>query len=261
MPEPGKPPSPRPADGGPERTAGANGNDGAPAGAPLPGLAAVVAAPDRPDPGFEIVSAEPVPRSSAPTLRFRLEVGDESGIALHFIALTVLITVEPGMRSYDPVTRDRLVELFGEPERWGSTTGAFRWTQVDRVVPGFSGEGAFDLDVPCTYDHEIAATKYFGGIEDGAYPLRFHFNGTTYYEGDDGRLQILPLAWDRSARFELPVAVWRQMIDAHYPRGGWLRLTEETLRDLGRHKAASGAPTMDECVRALLEGAAGEEPS
>ena len=47
------------------------------------------------------------------------------------------------------------------------------------------------------------------------------------------------------------------MIDSHYPQGGWLRLTESTLQDLGRHKADSGAPTMDECVRGLLDGAKG----
>lgn len=243
----------------PGQAPGSNGNGATPASGPQ-AQAQATAAPGRPDPAFEIVGAEAVPRSSTPTLRFSLDVSDESGIPVHFIALTVLITVEPGMRSYDPETRERLVELFGEPERWGSTTGAFRWTQVDRVVPGFIGRGAFDLFAPCSYDHEIASTKYFSGIDDGAYPLQFHFNGTTYYEGEDGRLQILPLAWDRSARFELPAEVWRGMIAAHYPRGGWLRLSEETLRDLGRHKAETGAPTIDACVRGLLESAE-EEPT
>lgn len=213
--------------------------------------------PDRPDPAFEITRAEVVPRSSTPTLRFHLEVSDESGIPIHFIALSVLITIEPGMRAYDDETRAQLVELFGEPERWGSTTGSFRWTQVDTVVNAFTGRGGFKVPVACTYDQEISATKYFGGIDEGVYPLRFHFNGTTYYEGPEGRLQMLPLAWDRSARFELPVSIWREMIGSHYPRGGWLRLGEETLRELGRHKAATGAPTMDACVRGLLDAAPG----
>lgn len=217
--------------------------------------AAVEPRPDRPDPAFEIISTEAVPRSSIPTLRFHAEVSDLSGIRIQFIALSVLITIEPGLRTYDPATRERLVELFGEPERWGSTTGAFRWTQVETVVPAFTGQGSFRFAVECSYDHEIAATKYFAGISEGVYPLQMHFNGTTYYEDEGGRLQILPLAWDRSTRFELPVPVWREMIDSHYPLGGWLRLSEQTLLDLGRHKAASGAPTIDDCVRGLLEQA------
>lgn len=247
-----------------EANGSSNGNPagaGTGAGTPdqVPAPAAVEAPPDRPDPAFEIVAAEVVPRSSTPTLRFAAEVSDRSGIPVHFIALSVLITIEPGLRTYDPETRERLVELFGEPERWGSTTGAFRWTQVETVVPAFTGDGSFRFAVECTYDHEIAATKYFAGITEGSYPLQFHFNGTTYYEGTDGRLQILPLAWDRSTRFELPAATWREMIDSHYPHGSWLRLEEETLQALGHRKAQSGAPTMDDCIRGLLgQGSEGE---
>lgn len=230
------------------------GTDGTPANggttttAPEPPL-------DRPDPDFEITGAEVVARAATPTLRFNIEITDASAIRIHFIALSALITVEPGMRTYESDDRERLVELFGEPERWGSTTGAFRWTQVDTVVPAFTERGSLRLPVQCTYDHEIAATKYFGGIDSGTYPLQFHFNGTVYYEGADGRLQMLPLAWDRSARFELPVETWRRMIDLHYPEGGWMRLGTETLRRLGQRKAESGAPTMDDCISRLLDRA------
>lgn len=245
MPEPGRPVTGN--GNGNLATAAAGGRGPRATGATAP-------PPGRPDPSFEVVAAEAVPRSSVPTLSFAVEVTEPSGAPIHFIALSALVTVEPGLRSYDAETRERLVELFGEPARWGSTTGAFRWTQVDRVVPAFSDRGRFEIPVECTYDHEIAATKYFSGVRDGGFPLRFHFNGTTYYELE-GRLQMLPLAWDRSARFELPARTWRGMIEAHYPRGGWLRLSEATLRDLGRRKAAVGAPTMDECVRGLLAGA------
>ncbi len=206
----------------------------------------------RPDPAFTVLGAEPVPRSSAPTLRFRLGVEDDSGVPVQFIVLSVLVTIEPGRRDYAPADRERLVELFGEPERWGSTTGSFRWTQVSTVVGPFERSGLIDVDVECTYDHEVAVTKYFGGIGNGAYPLQMHFNGTVYYLGEQGSLQVMPLAWDRSARFDLPVATWRRMIDGHYPGGAWLRVEEETLHELSRLKAATGAPTTDAAIRALI---------
>ena len=44
--------------------------------------------------------------------------------------------------------------------------------------------------MPCTYDLEVAAAKYFYSLPDGDVPLRFHFNGTIFYRGEDGRLQI-----------------------------------------------------------------------
>ncbi len=252
--------------------AGQTGNDGSGgngAAHPRPDLETELpqsgAAADRPDPDFEITGARPVASASVPTLRFDARVSDTSGRRVYFIALAILLTVEPGMRRYDDSSRARLVELFGEPERWGSTTGSFRWAQVDVVVPAFTGAGDFHFDVPCSYDHEIAATKYFGGVREGTYPLQMHFNGTVYYDAagpgeasTDGLLQMLPLAWDRSARWELPVQTWREMIAAHYPEGGWLRLQEETLSRLGRHKAASGAPTLDAAVSGLLDKAEGE---
>lgn len=210
---------------------------------------------DRPDPEFDVVSADVVPRSATPTLSFAVEVRDDSGLQIQMIALSVLITIEPSLRAYEPADRERLIELFGEPERWGSTASVLRWAQVETVVPAFAGRGAHTFAVQCTYDHEIAATKYFAGVGDGVYPLRFHFNGTTYYEGPGGRTQMVPLAWDRSTRFELPVATWRRMIASHYPRGGWVGIGEETLARLARYRTATGAPTVDAAIEDLLDRA------
>ncbi len=43
--------------------------------------------------------------------------------------------VEPAKRTYDAATRERLVELFGAPERWAATTRSFLWRRVDVLVP------------------------------------------------------------------------------------------------------------------------------
>lgn len=209
---------------------------------------------EQPDLEFEIVSARPVDRAVAPTLSFGARVSDRSGIGVYTIALTVLFTIEPGKRGYSATDRERLVELFGEPERWASTTGSFRWSQVDVLVPSFTGEAQFQIDLPCTYDHEIAATKYFGGLEDGIAPLQLHFNGTVFYRGADGQLQLTLLPWDLSVRYGLPVETWRSMVSDHYPEGEWIRLAPSTLERLGRRKAATGSATFDATVADLMDG-------
>jgi hypothetical protein len=206
-----------------------------------------------PDPDFEVLSASPVERAAAPTVGFRVRVTDASARRVFTIALTAVITIEPSKRSYDPDSRERLVELFGEPERWASTTTNFRWAQTDALVPAFEGSTEFDLVVACTYDLELAAAKYFHGLADGAAPLRFHFNGTVFYEADDGRMQIVQIPWDRSPRFEMPIDVWRQTIDAAYPYRGWIPVHVDTITQLEKIKAARGLPTFDAVLEELLQ--------
>lgn len=217
------------------------------------------APPDRPDPSFEVVEVRALERAAAPTLTFSTRIADESGIEVYTVALSVMFTIEPGKRSYDTDSRERLSELFGAPERWASTTGAFRWSQVDVLVPSFTGEASFDVPVPCTFDHEIAATKYFGGLRDGVVPLHLHFNGTLFFRGPDGQLQMMLLPWDLSVRHELPVATWRTMMDNHYPEGAWIRVEEETLARLRRLKTEGGIATYDRVVSGMLDSNGPEE--
>jgi hypothetical protein len=229
--------------------------DGPAAGGAAPAIdggAAAPSPPDRPDPEFEVLGVGHVERAAAPTLRFRLAVRDRSQRPIYTIALSLLIMIEPAKRSYAPAERERLVELFGEPERWASTTQSFRWAQVDVLVPRFGGETTVEVPVPCTYDHEVAASKYFGGLEDGEVPLRFDINGTIFYEAGDGRLQLLVVPWDRSVRYSMPVAAWRRMIEAQYPFRRWIALDAETVDRLARRRAARGLPSFDACVDELL---------
>lgn len=213
---------------------------------------------DRPDVAFEIVSTGALERAATPTLSFGAKITDGSGIEVYTIALSALFTIEPGKRTYEPEARERLAELFGEPERWAATTGAFRWAQVDVLVPSFTGEVGFEIKVPCTYDHEIAATKYFAGLSDGVVPLQIHFNGTLFYRGDGGQLQMMMLPWDLSVRHDLPIGVWREMIDRHYPEGTWVRLEEATLDRLRRVKTSGGSATYDRAIAAMLDREEGE---
>ena len=88
-----------------------------------------------------------------------------------------------------------------------------------------TGTTSFSIELPCTYDLEVAAAKYFYALADGFIPLSFHFNGTVFYPGADGRLQVVPVPWSATAQFQLPVAAWRAMIAEHYPGGGWIRVS------------------------------------
>ena len=97
------------------------------------------------------------------------------------------------------------------------------------MVPAFTGSTTFALEVPCTYDLEVAAAKYFYALADGSVPLSFHFNGTVFYRGAGRAAAGVPVPWSASAQFGMPVAAWRAMIAEHYPGGGWIRVSDETL--------------------------------
>jgi hypothetical protein len=203
-----------------------------------------------PDPVFEVLGAEPVAHAAAPTLRFLLRVSDER--PLHAIALSAQINIDPARRTYDHETRERLVELFGPPSRWAATTRSFLWAQVGALVPSFTGSADFPLAVPCTYDLELSAAKYFYSLPDGEIPLTFHFTGTILHS-EDGEMQIAMVPWSCSARYRLAVEDWKRMMASYYPGGGWVRLQTETLDRLQARKAAAGLPSFDACVAELLD--------
>jgi hypothetical protein len=129
---------------------------------------------------------------------------------------------------------------------------------VTVTVPGFRGATTFGLEVPCTYDLEVAAAKYFYAVADGLVPLSFHFNGNVFYWSGApgaGRLSVVPVSWTSSSQYSMPVAAWRSMIAEHYPGGGWIRLADTTLEALHRRRAERGLPSFDACVLELLEEA------
>jgi hypothetical protein len=204
------------------------------------------------EPAFTVLDVEPVPNAATPTLRFHLHVTDPLGREIHTIALSTQIQIDPARRVYDAGTKARLVELFGAPERWASTTQVFRWAHVDTLVNGFTGATSFVLDVPCTYDLEVAASKYFYSLPDGEVPLSFLFNGMVLYSGEGDRLQVAQVPWSCTARWAMPVAAWKAVMDAFYPGGGWVRLQTETLDALAARKAAEGHHSFDALIAELL---------
>ncbi len=205
------------------------------------------------DPRFEILDVESVDFAATPTLRFQLHVSDPAGRSVHAIALSTQIQIQPAKRTYDDATKARLAELFGAPERWAATTHPFQWARIEALVPGFTGATSFAVEVPCTYDLEVASAKYFHGLRDGLVPLTFHFSGMVLYHGESDHLQVAAVPWSCYAEWKMPIGAWRKAMDEQYPGGGWVRLAPETLDRLAARKAAGGHFCFDDCVGELLE--------
>jgi hypothetical protein len=204
------------------------------------------------DVDFSVVSARPVKYAAAPMLALDLEVTESAGAPVYMIALTIQLMIEPARRSYDDVTRERLVELFGAPERWAVTTRSLVWSKLDVLVPAFTGATTVTVPIACHYDLELAAAKYLHSLPDGEAPLALHFNGMIYYPGDDGGLQMVLIPWSKSIGFRMPVSVWQETIAHYYPGTAWIAVRAQTFEALQREKLERGLATLDACVNALL---------
>jgi hypothetical protein len=195
--------------------------------------------------------------AAVPTLNFRLrvsETGRTGGERLHALALRCQIRIEPQRRRYSEEEGERLLDLFGERERWGDTLKPLQFTNVSLMLQGFSGSTDFDLPVPCTYDFEVAAAKYFHALDDGEIPLLLLFNGTVFGKGAPG-FSVEPVPWHKEASYRLPVSVWREIMDRFFPGAGWIRVRRDTLDALQRFKAIRALPTWDDALEALFKEA------
>jgi hypothetical protein len=203
-------------------------------------------------PEFAVLGLELVEDAAAPTLRFRLGVSEPGEREIFTIALTAQINVEPARREYDAPTRERLVDLFGEPERWPATTHPFLWTNATTLVPSFTGAAVFTLPVPATFDLEVAAARYFNSLPDGEAPLAFHFSGSILLRGDDGRVQVVSVPWSCTTTWRMPVATWRDLMRRHFPGRSWIALQEDTVERLARYRRDHGLHSFDACVERML---------
>ncbi|HEX4379416.1 MAG TPA: DUF6084 family protein [Candidatus Acidoferrum sp.] len=202
-----------------------------------------------------IESAEVVPFSAVPLLAFKVRIVNvPSDEVVHTIALRAQIQIEASRRKYDSNEQERLLDLFGAPDRWGQTVRSLLWAHASVIVPGFTGSALADIPVPCTFDFNIAATKYFHGVTSGDLPLCFQFSGTVFYMGEDGALQVAPISWDKESKYRLPVKVWKDLMDAHYPNAAWLSLRRDCFERLHQFKMREGIPTWEEALDKALAG-------
>ena len=215
-----------------------------------------------PDLSFEVISAEVAAYSVLPTLIFKMRiVNANEEEQIHNVSLKCQIMLSATQRRYNAEEKAKLQELFGQPEQWSKTVRTFLWTHVTTVVPRFSGSTIVDLPVPCTYDLEVVSTKYFNALEDGEIPLTFLLSGTIFYEGEAGNLQIGQISWAKEATYRLPVALWKDVIETHFPNSAWIRLHKDVFDQLYQYKATHGLPTWEEVVVQLLQTSSKEVQS
>jgi hypothetical protein len=197
--------------------------------------------------------------AAGPTLNFRLRVAETTLTPVHAIALRCQIRIEPHTRRYSAEEAQQLNDLFGEPERWADTLKPIQFAQVSAMVPSFTGSAEVDVAVPCSYDLEVASGRYFNALDEGDVPLLLLFSGTVFTRGAAG-FSVEQVPWHKEARYRLPVAQWRVMMDRFFPDSGWLRLRRETIRDLAEYKSRHALATWEQTVAALLAQAKDPQP-
>jgi hypothetical protein len=206
-----------------------------------------------PELNFQVDSAEAVRFAAAPMLAFKLRLTNaDDSETIHSIALRCQIQIEATKRRYSGREQEYLQDLFGEPERWGQTLRGMLWTHASVVVPPFIGTTLVDLPVPCTFDFNVAAAKYFAGLDDGEVPLCLQFSGTAFYETGEGALQVAQISWAKETRFRLPVSTWREMIDIYYPNSAWLSLRRDVFDRLNLYKMRNGMTTWEQALESIL---------
>lgn len=212
-----------------------------------------------PDLGFEIVKVEPVRDLATPALAFHLRITNSMDQQpVHAILLRCQIQIEAPRRRYNSQEQEKLRDLFGEPERWGQTLRPMLWANTSVNIPSFAGSIVYPVSVPCTFDFTVASAKYFHAIDDGDVPVTFLLSGTVFYDSGQAGFQVVPIPWNKEARFRLPVRVWKQTMDLHYPNIAWLSLRRDVFDELYRFKVKEGLPTFEETIERLLKTA--EQP-
>ena len=206
-----------------------------------------------PDLSFAVEGAEAVAYSATPLMAFKLRITNADADELvQSVALRCQLQIEATRRKYGAQEQERLLDLFGAPERWSRTLRAMLWTHASINVPAFRGSVVVDLPVACTFDFNVAAAKYFAGLDQGEVPLNLMFSGTIFYEPANAGLRIEQIPWDREARYRLPVRVWKEMMDIYYPNSAWLCLRRDVFEKLSQYKTARCIPTWEEALESLL---------
>jgi hypothetical protein len=203
---------------------------------------------------FGCTEARAARYAATPTLSFTLTITESTGARVHAIALRCQIRIEPHRRRYSADEARRLNDLFGDVSRWAETVKPIQLATVSTMVPGFTSVTETELQVPCTYDLEVASARYLQALDDGTIPLLLLFSGTVFIAHEETfSVELIP--WSAEASYRMPAAVWQDVVDEHFPGSAWLRCTRETLDALSAFKAERALPTWDATLSALLEAA------
>jgi uncharacterized protein DUF6084 len=205
-----------------------------------------------PNLNFTIEGAQPIRFAAIPHIGFTLLVNDSSEVEIHSVILQCQVHLDVTRRHYTADEQRRLSDLFGEPTQWTETLRRMFWTNTNLIVPAFNGSSVVSLQVPCTFDFNIAVTKYFEGLDDGHIPVMFYFSGTTFFAGKYGELQVEKISWEKEAGYNMPMQVWREMMNTYYPNTAWLCLRRDAFDKLYAYKVRHGIPTFEQALENVV---------
>jgi hypothetical protein len=208
-----------------------------------------------PDLNFQITGVEAAARGLVPLMHFKLQIRTSNPAdSVQGLLLNVQIQIQSPQRAYNPSEKERLVDLFGTPERWGQTLRNRLWTHANCTVGAFAEVAETNIPVPCTFDLNVAATKYFYALDEGEVPLLFLFSGSAFYHSANGRLQVERISWDKECTYRMPVKCWKDLMEEHHPNCAWLYLKSEIFDRLYKYRRQRGIATWDQTIEALLDG-------
>ncbi|MGH8192533.1 MAG: DUF6084 family protein [Rhodanobacteraceae bacterium] len=206
-----------------------------------------------PELDIEVVNVESAKYAAVPMLHFKLAIRQgRPPVPIQSISLQCQIRIDARKRFYKREEKARLTDLFGEPERWNQTLHNMLWTHASMTVPAFVDGCEVDLPVPCSFDFNVAATKYFHGLEFDAIPLLLLFSGSVFYRDEEGALAMDLISWSKESQYRLPIAVWQDMMDRYYPNQAWLCVNREVFEALYEYKRRHGYTGFDEVLTSLL---------
>ena len=204
---------------------------------------------------FDCIAAQADRYAVMPSISLTLRISETSGQRIDAIALRCQIRIEPSRRRYTTGEEKRLKDLFGETTQWADTLKPMQFTNISTMVTGFTGSTEIPLPVTFSYDLEIGSGRYFASLESGEIPLLLLFSGTIF-SVVDGKFQVQQVPWSKEATYRLPVSVWQEAVDVHFPNSGWITMNRQTLEELQQFKTRRALPTWDATVSALLAEAA-----
>ena len=206
-----------------------------------------------PDLDFTIKGVEQAAHGLTPLLHFKVGITntppDET---IQSVILQAQIQIQAPGRSYNENEKPKLIDLFGTPDMWGTTLRARLWTLSNTTVRTFTGTTEGILPVPCSFDLNVAGTKYFYALEGGEVPLLFLFSGTIFYAGADGHLQVQQISWNKECTYRMPVSTWKKMMDQHYPNTAFVSLHRDVFDRLRDYKQRAGVSTWEQAIEKLL---------
>ncbi|EEF63103.1 DUF6084 family protein [Pedosphaera parvula] len=206
-----------------------------------------------PDLDFKIIGVEPAVHGLTPLLHFKVKITNTpASETIQTVTLHAQIQFQSAQRAYNVREQERLLDLFGTPDRWGQTLRNRLWAHANTMVRTFSGNTEATLPVQCTYDMNVTATKYFYALEKGDVSLLFLFSGTVFYTTPDNRLQVQQVSWDKECVYRMPISLWRGMMEHHYPNSAWLYLQRESFEKLYAYKRRHGLATWEQAIERLL---------